>query len=82
MDWLQEEPHGLGLTIITEAGNLRVAAQSSLASRAMKRRRGAYSLRLLRKRKKALAQVSREKQVTLGVIAMFAASWWRRANRV
>ena len=29
----------------------------------------------------ALAQVSREKQVTQGVIAMFAASLWRRANR-
>ena len=29
----------------------------------------------------ALAQVPREKQVTLGVIAMFAASWWRRAHR-
>ena len=29
----------------------------------------------------ALAQVSREKQVTQGVIAMFAASMWRRAHR-
>lgn len=29
----------------------------------------------------ALAQVSREKQITLGVIAMSAVSWWRRANR-
>ena len=30
---------------------------------------------------RALAQVSREKHITLGVIAMAAASWWRRANR-
>ena len=29
----------------------------------------------------ALAQVSREKQVTQGVIAMLAASLWRRAHR-
>ena len=29
----------------------------------------------------ALAQVSREKQVTQGVIAMLAASLWRRADR-
>jgi hypothetical protein len=29
----------------------------------------------------ALAQVSREKHITLGVIAMLAASWWRRADR-
>lgn len=29
----------------------------------------------------ALAQVSPERQVTLGAIAMSAASWWRRANR-
>lgn len=29
----------------------------------------------------ALAEVSREKQITLGAIAMSAVSWWRRANR-
>ena len=29
----------------------------------------------------ALALVSSEMQVMAGVIAMFAASWWRRANR-
>jgi len=29
----------------------------------------------------ALAEVSREKQITLGVIAMSAVRWWRRANR-
>ena len=30
----------------------------------------------------AMSQVPREKQVTLGVIAMFAASLWRRAHRI
>jgi hypothetical protein len=59
---------------------LASAAQSSL-------RRGdeATARRLFaeaaQEAEEALAQVSREKQVTLGVIAMSAASWWRRANR-
>ena len=29
----------------------------------------------------ALAEVSRDKPITLGVIAMSAVRWWRRANR-
>jgi len=59
---------------------LASAAQSSL-------RRGdeATARRLFaeaaQEAEQALARVSPEKQVTLGVIAMLAASWWRRANR-
>ena len=59
---------------------LASAAQSSLhrGDEATARRLFAQAAQ---EAEEALAQVSREKQVTLGVIAMFAASWWRRANR-
>jgi K+-sensing histidine kinase KdpD len=59
---------------------LASAAQSSLrqGDEATARRLFAQAAQ---EAEQALAQVSREKQVTLGVIAMSAASWWRRANR-
>ena len=59
---------------------LASAAQSSLrrGDEATARRLFAQAAQ---EAEQALAQVSRDKQVTLGVIAMLAASWWRRANR-
>jgi hypothetical protein len=59
---------------------LASAAQSSLrrGDEATARRLFAQAAQ---EAEQALARVPREKQVTLGVIAMFAASWWRRANR-
>ena len=59
---------------------LASAAKSSLrqGDEAMARR---LYTQAAQEAEQALAQVSREKQVTLGVIAMFAASLWRRANR-
>ena len=59
---------------------LASAAKSSLrqGDEAMARR---LFTQAAQEAEQALAQVSREKQVTQGVIAMFAASLWRRANR-
>jgi hypothetical protein len=79
MDCLQEKP----MTWFDhhhQSKKLASAAQSSL-------RRGdeATARRLFaeaaQEAEQALAQVSCEKPVTLGVIAMFAVSWWRRADR-
>jgi hypothetical protein len=59
---------------------LASAAKSSLrqGDEAMARR---LYTQAAQEAEQALAQVSREKQVTQGVIAMFAASLWRRAHR-
>jgi hypothetical protein len=59
---------------------LAAAAQSSLlhGDETMARQLFAQAAQ---EAERALAIVPREKQVTRGVVAMFAARWWRRAHR-
>ena len=59
---------------------LASAAQSSLrrGDEATARRLFAQAAQ---EAEQALAKLSRDKEVTLGVIAMSAVRWWRRANR-
>jgi arginyl-tRNA synthetase len=59
---------------------LASAAQSSLRRGDEVTARHLYA-QAAQEAEQALAEVSREKQVTLGVIAMSAVRWWRRANR-
>ena len=59
---------------------LASAAQSSLSRGDEAGARRLYA-QAAEEAEQALSEVSREKQVTLGVIAMSAVRWWRRANR-
>jgi hypothetical protein len=59
---------------------LASAAQSSLGRGDEAAARRLYA-QAAQEAEQALAEVSREKQVTLGVIAMSAVRWWRRADR-
>ena len=59
---------------------LASAAQSSLRQGDEETARRLFA-QAAQEAEQALGQVSREKQVTLGVIAMSAAYWWRRAGR-
>lgn len=59
---------------------LAAAARTSLSRGDETRARELYA-EAAQAAEQALWQVPREKEITLGVIAMFAASLWRRAHR-